>query len=55
MDEVFPAAAPPQAAKKESQPVEPTPRRDAWDKADIIFKFVGALGTAVVVLSSIDV
>ena len=49
MDEVFPAAAPPQAAKKESQPVEPKPKRDAWDKADIIFKFVGALGTAIVV------
>ncbi|HET6670844.1 MAG TPA: hypothetical protein VFH15_11490 [Pyrinomonadaceae bacterium] len=49
MEETFPAIAPPQAAKKESGPVDTKPKRDAWDKADIVLKFVGALGTAIVV------
>jgi hypothetical protein len=60
MEETFPGAPPSQVAKKGSAstqmtptapaaPVTPKPQRDAWDKADIIFKFVGALGTAIVV------
>lgn len=49
MEETFPAAAPPQVAKKDSEPVDTKPKRDAWDKADIVLKFVGALGTAIVV------
>jgi hypothetical protein len=49
MEETFPAAAPPQVAKKGSEPVDTKPKRDAWDKADIVLKFVGALGTAIVV------
>lgn len=48
MEETFPAA-PPQVATKETGPPAPTPKRDAWDKADIIMKFIGALGTAIVV------
>ena len=48
MEETFPAA-PPQVAKKDSEPVDTNPKRDVWDKADIILKFVGALGTAIVV------
>lgn len=48
MEETFPAA-PPQVATKETGPPAPTPKRDAWDKVDIIFKLVGALGTAIVV------
>ena len=48
MEETFPAA-PPQVAKKGSEPVGTKPKRDAWDKADIVLKFVGALGTAIVV------
>jgi hypothetical protein len=60
MEETFPGAPPSQVAKKgpasnemtptaPAAPVAPKPHRDAWDKADIIFKFVGALGTAIVV------
>jgi hypothetical protein len=49
MEETFPAAPPAQVIQKEPAPVAQTPKRDAWDKADIIFKFVGALGTAIVV------
>ncbi|MGI8917354.1 MAG: hypothetical protein ACR2H6_02045 [Pyrinomonadaceae bacterium] len=48
MEETFPGA-PPQVANKGSQPAPAKPGRDSWDKIDIIFKFVGALGTAVVV------
>ena len=48
MEETFPGA-PPQVANKKSQPAPTKPARDNWDKIDIIFKFVGALGTAVVV------
>lgn len=48
MEETFPAAAP-RVTKNEEAPVAQPPKRDAWDKADIIFKFVGALGTAIVV------
>jgi len=48
MEETFPAA-PPLVAQKGSEPVETKPKRDAWDKADIVLKFVGALGTAIVV------
>ena len=54
MDETFPTTAQPQTAKESRQEppkVEKTEekKRDSWDKADIIFKFVGAIGTAVVV------
>jgi len=60
MEETFPAAPPAQVAKKETAsnevtpsapttPAAPKPQRDWWDKADIIFKFVGAMGTAIVV------
>lgn len=48
MEETFPAA-PPQVVKKGSEPVDTKPKRDVWDKADIVLKFVGALGTAIVV------
>lgn len=48
MEETFPAA-PPRVANKEPGPAPTKPARDSWDKADIIFKFVGALGTAIVV------
>lgn len=48
MEETFPGA-PPQVANKGSQPAQTKPARDTWDKVDIIFKFVGAIGTAVVV------
>jgi hypothetical protein len=60
MEETFPGAPPAQVARKEpasnevtptapATPAAPKPQRDWWDKADIIFKFVGALGTAIVV------
>jgi hypothetical protein len=48
MEETFPGA-PPQVASKGSQPAPTKPARDTWDKVDIVFKFVGAIGTAVVV------
>ena len=49
MEETFPNAIAPGTAKKPA-PIKPEVKvRDSWDKLDIIFKFVGAIGTAVVV------
>lgn len=49
MEETFPAAIPPEAAKKPATAKPEVKTRDFWDKLDIIFKFVGAIGTAMVV------
>ena len=49
MEETFPAAPPARPVQSAPTPDAQPSKRDAWDKADIIFKFVGALGTAIVV------
>lgn len=53
MEDTFPTAIPPEAAQQpapaKAEAKTEVKKRDFWDKLDIIFKFVGAVGTAVVV------